>query len=160
LELREQALRALPVYLAIYLVFTFVLFRTTGDKFLVPAVDEPEDRFGGLLGPQVCAFALAIVFAFLWFSNRRPAAMICLLGIAVTGSRTYTGIAALVLVVAWFLRKARPATKIIAAVALVAFMIAAVAVLPRISDRFIMDEDFYGTLLGRFLNYSSAVDHI
>lgn len=148
--LRRQLLVLLPIHLVIYLVASIALWRAT----------SAGDRFGGMLGAQVCAFTLTLVFALFWFAKEKAFAYVALLGVALTGSRTYVGIAAAVIFIPLAAARARLGTKIAAGVGLVLLLVVGWELLPYLSERFVVNEDFYGSLLGRFLNYENAVEHI
>jgi len=149
-DLRRQLLALLPIHLILYLLASVALWRVTSG----------DDRFGGMLGAQVCAFSLTLVFALFWFAKDKTFAYVALLGVALTGSRTYVGIAAVVVFAPLFAARARLGTKIAAGVGLVVLLLVGWELLPYLSERFIVNEDFYGSFLGRFLNYQNAVEHI
>jgi O-antigen ligase len=92
--------------------------------------------------------------------KQKRIAYVCLVAIAVTGSRTYAGIAALVVFVPILTRKTTYSTRILGFVGLASIVAAFIAVLPFLSERFVMDERFYGTLLGRLVNYQYAIEFI
>lgn len=148
--LRRQLLALLPLHLLVYGMASIVLWRLTGTG----------DRYGGMLGPQVCAFAYTLIFTMFWFAKEKFFAYLTLLGIALTGSRTYVGVAVVVIFAPLIARRGRLGTKIAASIGLVTLVVVGWEMLPYLSERFILNDDFYGTLLGRFLNYQSAVDHI
>jgi hypothetical protein len=149
-DLRRQLLALLPIHLVVYLVASIVVWR----------LSTPGDRFGGMLGAQLCGFSLTLVFALFWFAKDKTFAYVALVGVALTGSRTYVGIAAVVIFAPLFATRAKLGTKIAAGIGLVVLMLVGWELLPYLSERFVMNEDFYGTFLGRFLNYENAVDHI
>lgn len=148
--LRAQLKTVFPRYLIGYALLGLVLWKAAA----------AGERFDGMLGAQVFAFELTLLFAFYWFAEERRSALLCLLLIAVTGSRTYAGAAILVVFLPVITRKTSAINRIVAVTALTGFVVLGAALLPMISSRFVMNDDFYGSFLGRLMNYWNAADHI
>jgi O-antigen ligase len=149
LTLRLQLRKHFPTYLVFYAVLSFAMWKVLGD-----------DRYNGMLGAQAFAFALTLLFAFYWCGDQRGAALLCLAIVALTGSRTYVGAALLVMFLPVVMKKTAAINRIVAVTALIVFVVVGAAVLPMISSRFEMNDEFYGSFLGRLMNYWNAADHI
>jgi O-antigen ligase len=158
-EFRRQLVVDFPKFFVGYLVVALLLWQTASPD--TGLVDEHDaHRFGGMVGPQASAFAFTALFAFFWLEKEKRIAYVCLLAIAITGSRTYAGIAALVIFVPVFTRKMTLSTRILGFLGFASIVVAFSALLPLLSSRFVMDERFYGTLWGRLVNYQYALDYI
>lgn len=113
-------------------------------------------RYDGYIGAQALALSLTLLVAYFSIQGRLNTTLMFLMLVAITGSRTYMGISCVIFAIALFnenrFKQIKPFILI--------FTIASVYILPVIlesfSSRFIVNDDFFGTLLGRLPNYEAA----
>ncbi|HET9744376.1 MAG TPA: O-antigen ligase family protein [Chitinophagaceae bacterium] len=142
---KKQFDRNIAVFIVFYLV-TALLFH------------DYSDRFGAATGPQCLALQMSLLLCYCCSDNddNRPFQFLLLLGVFLTGSRTYFIIASMILVYD-YVRRSSLKVKLIVLVN--AFLLACLLLflLPLTNSRFdYTSGTFWGTLMGRVKFYQSG----